>query len=85
MILPGGTAFQSDAGMCGDYDSVIGMDKKAAVLRFKRKLRGERLTPALGDCSLCGLFVETDDKTGLARYAAPLRQGGRLSEAWPEG
>ena len=84
MILPGGTAYQSDAGMCGDYDSVIGMDKNAAVQRFQRKLRGERLTPATGESSLCGVFVEIDDKSGLARHAAPISQGGRLAETLPD-
>ncbi|HTR16885.1 MAG TPA: TIGR00282 family metallophosphoesterase [Acetobacteraceae bacterium] len=82
-ILPGGTAYQSDAGMCGDYDSVIGMGKDAAALRFWRKLPGERLQPAEGEATLCGLFVETDDATGLARRAEPLRMGGRLSQIWP--
>lgn len=83
-ILPGGTAFQSDAGMCGDYDSVIGMAKDGAALRFWRKMPGERLAPAEGPATLCGVFVDTDDTTGLARRVAPLRQGGRLSSAWPE-
>jgi 2',3'-cyclic-nucleotide 2'-phosphodiesterase len=84
-ILPGGTAYQSDAGMCGDYDSVIGMGKDAAALRFWRKLPGERLQPAEGEATICGLFVETDDATGLARRAEPLRMGGRLSQIWPAG
>ncbi len=84
MLLPGGTAYQSDAGMCGDYDSVIGQDKKISVERFLRKMRGERLTPALGEATLCGLLVATDDRTGLARQAAPLRLGGRLSQTQPD-
>jgi metallophosphoesterase (TIGR00282 family) len=83
-ILPGGTAFQSDAGMCGDYDSVIGMQKDGATQRFWRKLPGERLQPAEGETTICGVFVETDDATGLARRIAPLRQGGRLSQAFPD-
>ena len=83
-ILPGGTAFQTDAGMCGDYDSVIGMQKGGAALRFWRKMPGERLAPAEGEATLCGLFVETDDATGLARRVAPLRLGGRLSQCMPE-
>ncbi len=82
-ILPGGTAFQSDAGMCGDYDSVIGMSKQAAATRFWRKLPGERLQPAEGEPTICGLFVETDDATGLARRIEPLRQGGRLCQVMP--
>ena len=83
-ILAGGTAFMTDAGMCGDYDSVIGMSKGPASLRFWRKLPGERLAPAEGEATLSGLFVETDDATGLARRVAPLRIGGRLSQALPE-
>ncbi|MDE2007246.1 MAG: YmdB family metallophosphoesterase [Rhodospirillales bacterium] len=83
-ILPGGTAFQSDAGMSGDYDSVIGMQKSAATPRFWRKMPGERLAPAEGPATVCGVFVETDDTTGLARRIAPLRQGGRLAPAMPE-
>ena len=83
-ILPGGTGYQSDLGMCGDYDSVIGMKKEGAVARFIRKVPGEKLQPAEGEATLCGVFVETDDKTGLARMIAPLRQGGRLSPTMPE-
>ena len=82
-VLPGGTAFQSDAGMCGDYDSVIGMDKQGAAARFWRKLPGERLAPAEGPVTICGTFVETDDATGLAKRIEPVRQGGRLSQAMP--
>jgi metallophosphoesterase (TIGR00282 family) len=83
MILRGGTAYQSDAGMCGDYDSVIGMDKAQPILRFTRKIGTERLSVASGEGTLCGLFVETDDRTGLAVRAEPLRMGGRLSRALP--
>jgi metallophosphoesterase (TIGR00282 family) len=82
-ILPGGTAYMSDAGMCGDYDSVIGMAKEPATARFIRKMPGEKLGPAEGTASLSGLFVETDDQTGLARSVAPLRMGGALSESVP--
>ncbi len=82
-ILPGGTAFQSDAGMCGDYDSVIGMGKEVAAARFWRKMPGERMQPAEGEATVCGLFVETDDAAGLARRVEPVRQGGRLSQAMP--
>jgi len=84
-ILPGGTAFQTDAGMCGDYDSVIGMQKAAAAARFWKRLPRERLAPAEGEAAICGVFVETDDATGLALRIAPVRQGGGLSEAMPEG
>ena len=82
-ILAGGTAYMTDAGMCGDYDSVIGMQKGAASLRFWRKVPTEKLAPAEGDATLCGIFVVTDDTTGLATGAAPLRLGGRLSQAMP--
>ena len=69
-ILPGGTAFQSDAGMCGDYDSVIGMEKGGAAARFWRRVPGERLAPADGEATICGVFVETSDQTGLASRSA---------------
>lgn len=82
-ILPGGTAFQSDAGMSGDYDSVIGMAKDGATLRFWRKMPGERLAPAEGESTVCGVFVETDDATGLARRIEPIRLGGRLAQSMP--
>ena len=83
-ILAAGTAFQTDAGMCGDYDSVIGMGKEAAITRFVRKLPGERLQPAEGEATVCGIMVETDDRTGLARRIAPLRQGGLLAQTLPD-
>ncbi len=79
-ILPKGTAYQTDAGMCGDYDSVIGNDKTIATKRFTSKLPGDRLTPALGEATLCGVVVETDDATGLAVRIEPIRLGGKLSE-----
>ena len=82
-IFPGGTAYMTDAGMCGDYDSVIGMQKEAAVAKFVRKMPGERLTPAEGPATVCGAFVETDDLTGLAKRIAPVRVGGRLDQALP--
>jgi hypothetical protein len=83
MILPGGTAYQTDMGMCGDFDSVIGMVKETAVARFTSQLPTDRLQPSTGEATLCALFVETDDETGLARHVAPLRLGGCLSEQWP--
>jgi metallophosphoesterase (TIGR00282 family) len=82
-VLPGGTAFQSDIGMTGDYDSVIGMKKELATSRFTTKMPQGRLEPAEGDATLCAVYVETDDATGLANHIAPLRLGGRLKEAWP--
>ena len=82
-ILSGGTAFVSDIGMTGDYDSVIGMGKDEPLNRFLRKIPGGRFEPALGEATLCGLAVETDDATGLARRVAPVRLGGGLEEARP--
>ena len=82
-ILANGTAFQSDAGMCGDYDSVIGMDKAEPMRRFVTGMAKGRFAPALGEATLSGLFVETDDATGRAVRVAPVRQGGRLAPAGP--
>ena len=82
-ILPGGTGYMSDVGMCGDYDSVIGMEKSEPIRRFTRKMPGARFAPATGEATVCGVYVEIDDKTGLTTYLAPLRQGGRLGSAWP--
>jgi metallophosphoesterase (TIGR00282 family) len=79
MILQGGTAYQTDAGMCGDYDSVIGMDKTVPIQRFTRKLPTERMSVAGGEGTLCAVLVETDDKTGLARRVDPVRLGGKLT------
>ncbi|BBK34352.1 metallophosphoesterase [Allostella humosa] len=82
-ILSRGTAYQTDAGMCGDYDSVIGMRKEGAVARFVKKVPGERLSPADGEGTMCGVFVATDDATGLALSVAPVRLGGRLMQSHP--
>ena len=78
-ILPKGSAFQSDAGMCGDYDSVIGMAKAEPLRRFVTGMPGERFAPAEGPATLCGVVVETDDATGRAVSVAPFREGGLLS------
>jgi 2',3'-cyclic-nucleotide 2'-phosphodiesterase len=82
-VLPRGTAFMTDAGMCGDYESVIGMEKTVPIARFTRKLPTERMAPANGPATVCGLFVETDDSTGLATRAAAIRQGGVLASELP--
>jgi metallophosphoesterase (TIGR00282 family) len=82
-ILPGGTAYQTDAGMCGDYDSVIGMDKAEPMRRFVTGMAKGRFEPAAGPATLCGILVETDDATGKARRAIPIRDGGRLSASTP--
>ncbi len=84
-VLPRGTAYITDAGMCGDYDSVIGMGKQVAISRFTKKVPGDRLTPADGEATVCGIHVEVDDRTGLALHAEPVRIGGRLSRAYPKG
>jgi metallophosphoesterase (TIGR00282 family) len=83
-ILPRGTAFISDVGMTGDYDSVIGMDKDEPLTRFLTKISGARFEPAMGQATLCALAVETDDASGLARRIAAVRLGGRLQEARPQ-
>ncbi|WP_306115653.1 MULTISPECIES: TIGR00282 family metallophosphoesterase [unclassified Roseovarius] len=82
-ILPGGTAFQSDAGMCGDYNSVIGMEKSEPMRRFVTGMPKGRFTPALEEATLSGLLIETDDKTGKAMALRMIRQGGRLEQAGP--
>ncbi len=82
-VMPAGTAFQSDVGMCGDYNSVIGMNHEEPLRRFLSKVPGERFTPADGPATIAGIAVEIDDGTGLATAVAPLRLGGVLSEAVP--
>ena len=77
-VFKGGTAFQCDAGMCGDYDSVIGVKASAPIHNFLRKVPKERMEPADGEATLCGTFIETDDNTGLATKIKPIRVGGRL-------
>jgi metallophosphoesterase (TIGR00282 family) len=81
-IFPGGTAFQSDAGACADFDSVIGMDKAEPVRRFTTKMPGARYAPATGPATLCGVFVQTGAK-GLATRIEPVRVGGRLIASVP--
>lgn len=83
-ILPGGTAYQTDAGMCGDYNSVIGVVKDPSIARFVTKMPTERLSPAEGEATLCGVYVETDEVTGLAKVVKPVRLGGRLAQAMPD-
>ena len=82
-LLPAGTAYQSDAGMCGDYDSILGMQKEEAIRRFLQKTPGARLEPALGEGALSGVAVETDDRTGLATAVWPVRLGPNLEQSWP--
>lgn len=84
MILSKGTAYLSDAGMCGDYDSVIGMEKGEPLRRFVTGMQKDRFTPAMGDATLSGVYVETDDKTGAATRIVPVRQGGALAASGPD-
>lgn len=82
-ILTHGTGFLCDAGMTGDYDSVIGMDKEEPVRRFTRRISSGRFEPANGAATLCGVALETNDATGLAQKIAPVRIGGRLAQSQP--
>jgi metallophosphoesterase (TIGR00282 family) len=82
-VLPNGTAFMTDVGMTGDYNSCIGMAKEEPLTRFLRRIPSGKFEPALGPATMCGLAIETDDATGLARRVAPVRLGARLEEARP--
>jgi metallophosphoesterase (TIGR00282 family) len=82
-ILPAGTAYMTDAGMTGDYDSIIGMQKDEPMRRFTSGIPAARFEPALGPATLSGIAVETSDATGLAVKVAPVRMGGRLTPALP--
>jgi hypothetical protein len=83
-ILGNGTAYMTDAGMTGDYDSVIGMQKEEPMRRFTSGIPSGRFEPAGGTATLSGVAVETDDATGLATKIGPVRIGGRLEPALPE-
>ncbi|SMX27857.1 hypothetical protein TRP8649_01967 [Pelagimonas phthalicica] len=80
-ILPGGTAYLTDAGMCGDYNSVIGMEKAEPMRRFVTGMVKGRFTPATGEATLSGIVVETDDRSGKATSITPIRHGGRLQQS----
>ena len=82
-ILPWGTAYQTDAGMCGDYDSSIGMVKEAPIHRFVHKWSEGRMEVASGPVTICGVCVDISDRTGLAERIAPVRLGGRLDSTEP--
>ncbi|KAB0678008.1 TIGR00282 family metallophosphoesterase [Aureimonas leprariae] len=82
-ILAHGTAYQSDAGMCGDYDSSLGMEKEEPLNRFLTAVPRGRFEAAGGPATICGLAVEISDRTGLAEKVAALRLGPRLEEALP--
>lgn len=83
-IFSGGTAYQSDAGMTGDYDSVIGVKKEVPIQRFVRKMPTDRMSPAEGEGTLCGNFIVTDDTTGKAQKIAPVCIGPRLIQTMPD-
>ncbi len=82
-VLRGGTAFMSDVGMTGDYDSVLGMAAGEPVHRFLTRIPNERFTPADGPATLCGTAIDIDDATGLARSILPVRLGGVLAPTEP--
>jgi metallophosphoesterase (TIGR00282 family) len=82
-ILDGGTAYQTDAGACADYDSVIGNQKEEPLRRFTTRISGGRFKPAEGPATVCGVYVETNDATGLANRIEPIRVGGRLAQTIP--
>jgi len=82
-ILPGGTGYITDLGMCGDYNSVIGMKKEASIARFRKKIPMPKLEAAEGEATLCGVVIETDDETGLATKIVSFRRGGRLEPTAP--
>jgi metallophosphoesterase (TIGR00282 family) len=83
-ILPAGTAYMTDAGMTGDYESIIGMDREEPIGRFLRGYPAARFEPADGAATLCGVAVETDDATGLGRHVAAVRIGPVLARAVPD-
>ena len=82
-IFEGGTAFMSDAGMCGDYHSSLGIDFEEPLRRFTTKIPVGRFEPAPGPATLCGVGIEIDDKSGLATSIQPLRLGPRLENTLP--
>ena len=77
-VLENGTAYQTDAGMCGDYNSVIGMDKKNSLNRFMKK-NSIKHFPAKGDATLCGVIVDCNIETGLANKVESFIFGGQLN------
>ena len=82
-ILNYGTGYMSDSGMCGDYDSSLGMEKEEPLNRFLSKVPKGRFEAAQGEATLCGIGLEISDRTGLCEKIAPLRLGPRLEETAP--
>ncbi|MEO6015577.1 MAG: TIGR00282 family metallophosphoesterase [Devosia sp.] len=83
-ILKAGTALMADAGMCGDFDSIIGVETDEPLNRFLTGISSGRFTPAEGEATLCGVAIETDVKTGLTKTISPVRIGGTLSQSLPQ-
>lgn len=83
-ILPCGTAFMTDVGMTGDFESIAGMAKEEPLRRFTTGISTGRFEPASGEATMCAVAVETDDRTRLAVRTAPVRLGGCLKRAVPE-
>ena len=79
-ILNFGTAYQTDAGMCGDYDSVIGMNKENSIKKFQKDPSAKSHFPANGLASMSGVIVEADDQTGLAKNINQIILGGNLKQ-----
>ena len=79
-ILHKGTAYQTDLGMCGDYESVIGMNRENSLKKFLKDPSAKHHFPALGEATLSGLIVSADDLTGLAKKVQPIILGGSLQE-----
>ena len=79
-IMEKGTAYQTDLGMCGDYNSVIGMNRDNSLKKFLKDSSAENHFPALGEATISGLLVTADDKTGLAKKVQPIILGGSLQE-----
>jgi metallophosphoesterase (TIGR00282 family) len=79
-ILDNGTAYQTDIGMCGDYNSVIGMDKENSLKRFLKDKNAIKHFPAKGEGTLSGIIIEADQNTGLAKKITRLIEGGSLTK-----
>lgn len=79
-IMKQGTAYQTDAGMCGDYDSVIGMQEGVPIKSFLTKRRVGKMEPATGEATFCATLIEIDDKTGLAKKIEAIKLDGILSQ-----
>ena len=76
-ILIGGTGYQTDAGMCGDYNSVIGMNKEISLNRFMKK-KSSKNSPAIGEATLCGVIIDCNMQTGLAKKIKSYIFGAQL-------